>query len=116
MGAEQGEKALVRYVLKWPMLSPVQDFFMPDDAVVIDVRAQPNGGVPTLWTLSSTDSVDVKRTFLGFGTGHPIMEPGLIYVGSAHEVEGMGLVFHIFERPPLSGVSDAPGTQEADRG
>lgn len=92
-----GEKIAVRYVLKWPMERPVQAFQMPNDAVVIDVRTQ--RGIPTMWTLSSTDSVDVERTFIGFGTGHPIMEPDATYVGSAHDVEGEGLVFHIFERP-----------------
>lgn len=92
-----------RYILKWPLRYPVTTVSMPDDAVVIDVRSQQ--GVPTLWTLSSTDSVDIERTFLGFGTGHPIFEDDLFYVGSAHDVEGEGLVFHIFERPPSSGSS-----------
>jgi hypothetical protein len=78
------------------MYAPVEVFTMPDDAAVIDVREQ--HGVPTLWTLSSTDSVDVERTFVGYGTGHPIPAAGEYYVGSAHNVEGFGLVFHIFER------------------
>lgn len=85
-----------RFVLKWPMYAPVEVFSMPSDAEVIDVREQ--NGVPTLWTLSSTASNDVPRTFVGYGTGHPIAQANEVYVGSAHNVHGEGLVFHIFER------------------
>lgn len=87
----------VRMIWKWPMTAPVMDFEMPADAEIIDVRTQ--HGVPTLWTLATHDGKQRRRTFLGFGTGHSIMEDDLIYVGSAHDVDGAGLVFHIFERP-----------------
>ncbi len=85
-------------VLKWPMTAPVMDFYMPEGSTVIDVRTQNN--VPTLWTLSPVGppSAAVKRTFIGFGTGHLIGEDKpLTYVGSAHDIDGW-MVFHIFER------------------
>lgn len=85
-----------RFVLKWVMTQPVQSFQMPDDAVVIDVQAQ--HGDPTMWTLSSSGAVDVTRTFVARGTGHPVWPGDGVYVGSAHDVDGLGLVFHIFER------------------
>lgn len=108
MSATPGETAPTRYVLKWPMTQPVQAFQMPDDAVVIDVREQNN--VPTLWTLSSTDSVDVERTFAGYGTGHPIWSGEGEYVGSAHGIDGW-MVFHIFERPRTD--ASRPGGDDA---
>lgn len=61
-------------------------------------RRQTQHGVPTLWTLADVGAASEQRTFVGFGTGHPIDEDGLVYVGSAHDVYGDGLVFHIFER------------------
>lgn len=79
------------------MTAPVMDFDMPVGSEVIDVRSQ--NGIPTLWTLADQSQQDERRTFVGHGTGHPITEPGLVYVGSAHDVDHMGLVFHIFERP-----------------
>jgi hypothetical protein len=84
-------------VLKWIMQAPVMDFEMPEGSVVLTVEQQ--HGVPTLWTLGRVGGPTERRTFLGFGTGHPIFEDGLLYVGTAHDVEGEGLVFHIFERP-----------------
>lgn len=103
-----------RFVLKWPLHSPVVTFQMPADAVVIDVREQRN--VPTLWTLSSNASVDVPRTFVGYGTGHPIfaLDVNEVYVGSAHGIDGV-LVFHIFERVPASDAGAHDATSEGAR-
>lgn len=94
---ERAGSDVTRFVLKWSMTAPVMDFDMPADSLILDVRTQ--HGVPTIWTLGDQGKESERRTFLGFGTGHPIMEDDLIYVGSAHDVDGAGLVFHIFERP-----------------
>lgn len=86
-----------RSVWKYPIGAPVVDLVMPHGSQIIDVRCQ--DGVPTMWALANVTAPKVTRTFLAFGTGHPIFEPALRYVGSAHDVADVGLVFHIFERP-----------------
>lgn len=86
-----------RVVYKYPMLQPVMRFSMPAGAQVIQVHTQ--DGAVMLWALCTPEAEVVEREFHAFGTGHPITEDALTYVGSAHDVEGAGLVFHIFERP-----------------
>ncbi len=94
-----------RTVLKWSMAAPVEKFAMPPGSVVLDVATQ--NGLPTLWTLGPTPSgVTEQREFIGYGTGHPMWEENLTYVGTAHDVYGDGLVFHIFERRPAEVSSD----------
>ena len=85
-----------RTIWKFPLDSPVVNLSMPSDAEIIDVRTQ--HGVPTMWVLLDPAEPMVTRTFVGVGTGFPIFDADLRYVGSAHDVEDMGLVFHIFER------------------
>lgn len=85
-----------RVVWKFLLTAPVTEHDMPHGAEIIDVRSQ--DGTPALWALCNPTGPTVRRTFVGHGTGHPITEPGLVYVGSAHDVDGIGLVFHIFER------------------
>lgn len=83
-------------VLKWAMTAPVMEFDIPIGSKVIDVRTQDN--VPCLWTLGPMASGGLRRTFVAFGTGHPISDSKpLQYVGSAHGIDGW-MVFHIFER------------------
>jgi len=85
-----------RTVLKW---LPVMTFDMPAGHVVITVETQ--GDVPCMWTLGpDCAEPSTRREFVAFGTGHPIDDEDLVYVGTAHDIAG-ALVFHIFERPPL---------------
>lgn len=85
-----------RAVWKYPMHAPVERFEMPADAEVLTVATQ--HGVPTLWAIGTMNGQVRTREFIGHGTGHPIFEGSLTYVGTAHDVDGHGLVFHIFER------------------
>lgn len=85
----------MREVWKYALHAPVVEHDMPVGAEVIEVTTQ--HGLPCLWALVNTSAPTEKRTFVGFGTGHAV-EPGARYVGTAHDVYGDGLVFHIFER------------------
>jgi hypothetical protein len=89
--------AAQRVVFKYAMTQPVMRVLMPGRARIIDVQTQ--NGTPCLWAICSNEHDPEEREFVAFGTGHAITESDLEYVGSAHDVEGQGLVFHIFERP-----------------
>ena len=84
-----------RTVYKIMLIYPVQTVDLPVGAVVVNVATQ--NGVPCMWVEVEPAAPSEKRTFAGYGTGHSI-EPGYVYVGTAHDVEGMGLVFHIYEK------------------
>lgn len=89
----------MRTVYKYVMHQPVEVFEIPAGGVVLDVASQ--DGVPCLWVLVDPEEPDgvVRRTFIGYGTGHPIADDDKRYVGTAHDVDGAGLVFHVFEVP-----------------
>ena len=84
-------------IYKYPLDLPVKSYWMPIEAKIIALATQ--HGVPTLWC-----EVDVapttrmtERIFVGVPTGG-VVEDGDVYLGTAHEVEGIDLVFHIYER------------------
>jgi hypothetical protein len=89
--------AAQRVVFKYALKRPTERFLMPGGARIIDVQTQ--NGTPCLWAICTNEHDPEQREFVAFGTGHAITDPDLEYVGSAHDVEGQGLVFHIFERP-----------------
>jgi len=85
-----------RTIYKYPLPQPVMDLDLPVGAKVVRVGTQ--NFLPTLWIEHAMEPEQTeKRTFIGHGTGHPI-PPGEVYVGTAHNVEDEGLVFHIYER------------------
>lgn len=67
---------------------------MPKCSMVLDVQLQ--NGIPCLWALCATDSPLEDRTFFLYGTGHPIEEEDISYVGTFQIHDG-ALVFHLFE-------------------
>jgi hypothetical protein len=88
----------VRTVHKYVLSAPVVELHMPRGARLLTVATQ--GGKPCLWAEVDLRQEDEVRTFANHGTGHPIPDDET-YIGTAHNVEGMGLVFHIFERGPV---------------
>ncbi len=84
-------------IYKYHLLAPVEDIVLPLGAVVRHVGTDQQ--VPTLWiehAFPDDRGNDEVRTFVGFGTGHPIVGD-LEFVGTATGVEGW-MVIHIFER------------------
>ena len=88
--------AIYREVWKFPMTEPQQTFTVGSSARVVAVATQ--YGQPCLWIEVDPFDLGERRTYVGVGTGHTIRE-ALDYQGTAHDVEGRGLVFHIYERP-----------------
>ena len=93
----------MRTVYKWP-ISDVRDEIvldMPEGAEVLTFRMQYD--VPTLWALVDPEAEIVPRHFRLAGTGHPIDEDELGYIGSVQLMdmefhgERQQLVFHLFE-------------------
>lgn len=87
-----------RMVWKFPLTEPVQVVYMPAGATVLTVATQ--HGQPTIWALVDASQPTEARRFFAVGTGMDFLpHPSDKYVGTAHDVEGQGLVFHVFERP-----------------
>ena len=67
---------------------------LPNDAVVLSFQCQ--GGFPMLWVLLNSETDTVDRTFVVYGTGHPISEKKLDYIGTCQQMSG-GFIWHLFE-------------------
>lgn len=67
---------------------------LPKGATILTVQIQ--HGVPVLWALVNPDepALEVVRLRI-YGTGHPMDEPDLTYIGTFQMLEG-AIVFHIF--------------------
>lgn len=50
-----------------------------------------------MWALVDCDAEAELRTFCVFGTGHPVPDSELDYIGTAQVHNGQ-LVFHVFEK------------------
>lgn len=84
----------MKTVYKYPLTEPLETLHLPRSSRIVNVATQ--DGNPTLWIEQWTELPTVRRTFLSFGTGHAIPEEAT-YVGTAHDVSGAGLVFHVYE-------------------
>lgn len=88
-------------VFKYPL--PVDDYVaitMPAAAEVLTVQVQ--NGRPYLWAKVDTRRPAVTHGFYVVGTGHPFPVLARAYVGT-FQLEGGGLVFHVFTAPPAQG-------------
>lgn len=84
-----------RTIYKIAMNYPVQTVELPRGAFNLDVETQ--DGKPCMWFEVDPSAPPEQRTFVAHGTGHRV-EYGEVYIGTAHNVEHGGLVFHIYER------------------
>ena len=76
---------------------PIEDQFeleLPIAAQVFTVQTQ--NGHPHIWALVDPDAPKEPRLFRLAGTGHPMHNRNLTYIGSFQMKEG-ALVFHLFE-------------------
>lgn len=82
-------------VHKYPLGRGGIQVAMPHGALPLCVQLQQ--GQPCLWVEVDTAQPMVMRTFVFFGTGHPIpQDKPLKYVGT-FQLEGGALVFHLYE-------------------
>lgn len=86
----------MRTVFKYPLaVADIQHVEMPSGAAILCVQTQRDQ--PCLWALVDTDeSAMVKREIRVAGTGHPISEGQMHYIGTFQLADG-SLVFHTFE-------------------
>lgn len=85
----------MRTVHKYPLAAGVeQPVEMPQGAEILTVAFQ--GDNLVLWAKVDTDSPLRQRTFAVYGTGHPIPQKAMEYIGTAHLVS-LGFYFHVFE-------------------
>jgi len=81
----------------WKYLIPVKDEFsvdMPEGATILAVQMQRNE--PHIWALVYPANHSETRRFRVFGTGQPIDDHNLSYIGT-FQILGGDLVFHLFE-------------------
>ncbi len=84
-------------IWKYPVY--MQDEFsidMPPGAKILSVQIQ--GDSPQMWAMVEEESFGrtQRRRFKVVGTGHPITEDGLAFIGT-FQLRGGSLVFHLFE-------------------
>ena len=85
-------KKVYKYVL--PMYDDVA-IELPQGAKILKVDTQES--VPCIWALVDPDAPLEMRKFRVVGTGHPIEEKGLEFIGT-FQMYGGELVFHLFEQ------------------
>jgi len=86
-------------VHKFPL--PVPSLQLADldpNAQVVHVATQ--DGVPTLWIERDPfERPGRPRKFVGYMTGQSV-SPDAVYQGTAHNVDGAGIVVHVYEVQP----------------
>ncbi|MFA5376381.1 MAG: hypothetical protein WC455_11605 [Dehalococcoidia bacterium] len=82
-------------IYKYPI--PFKDWFrlqLPADAEILSVQVQ--RGIPCIWALVRVGNPLTIRHFRMVGTGYPITDGDLHYIGTV-QVADETLVFHLFE-------------------
>jgi hypothetical protein len=83
-------------IYKFPIrVTDVQAVRMSAGAQILTVQVQ--HGQPCIWAHLDPDQPPTTRTIEMFGTGHPIEPAPRQYIGTV-QLQGGGLVFHVFER------------------
>lgn len=86
-------------IYKYPLeITDTQDIPLRNNGQILTVQMQE--GRPCIWARVNTDDPEVlheKRTILTYGTGHPIEQKNIRYIGT-YQVHARGLVFHVFEQ------------------
>lgn len=71
-----------------------QELTLPNGANILTVQVQ--GGIPCLWALVDPEEQNSRVKIRIFGTGHVIEDQDeLKYIGT-YQLNGGGLVFHVF--------------------
>lgn len=75
-------------------VTDVQHIMIPKGSIVLSVQAQFNE--PKLWVLVDEKASLESRTFVTYGTGHPVPDHYGRFIGTYQLCDG-DLVFHVFE-------------------
>lgn len=83
-------------IWKWTLdVTDRQSLSIPVGAKLLTVQTQ--GNAPQLWALVDEEAPAVRRTFVTYGTGHPMPDADYgTYVGT-YQIHNGELVFHVFE-------------------
>jgi len=74
----------------------MQNINLPKGAKILTVQTQNEKAC--LWALVEIDVAELEqRTIVTFGTGHPMPDVSLVYLGT-YQVAGGALIFHVFEQ------------------
>lgn len=89
------QKTVLKYILQ-----PTTTIKMPAGAKILKIEAQDNE--PCLWVLVNPEAPKVKRHFSFYGTGTPIPDIEMDYLGSFQTLQGREYqqkvwVSHVFE-------------------
>jgi len=86
----------MKRIFKFPLeMTDLQKIDMPKDSTLLTVQVQK--GIPCLWALVDTDK-EAEGRFIGIiGTGNPVPENTLRYIGTFQALEGNWFVGHVFE-------------------
>lgn len=84
----------MRTIWKFPLTQPVNDILLPQGSKILTVGMQE--GSPCMWVELDPAAVSVPVTVHAIGTGHDVPENPGDYIGTAHDVLFLGLVFHFY--------------------
>ncbi len=84
-------KKIFKYQLK---VVGVQMVKMPKGAAVLTVQTQHNN--PCIWAEVDPDAPIVKRRFIMYGTGHPMLSEEVTHYVGTYQLPQSGLVFHVY--------------------
>jgi hypothetical protein len=106
----------VKTVWKFPLKADdAQIVAMPANAHILTVQMQ--YAEPCIWALVNPEMPFEERTILIAGTGHEREDlDGLVnYIGT-FQMDGGGLIFHVFERVDFAKIAGAAEVAEAVHG
>ncbi len=84
-------------IWKFPLeVADGQMIEMPAHAKILHVQMQ--DGKPCLWAYCDPEQPKQPRLIRTIGTGHPIPDESLTYIGT-YQTDGGRLVWHVFEVP-----------------
>lgn len=84
-------------IFKYPVVvTDHQVVRMPEGAKILCVQMQ--GASPCVWAMVDEQQASENRDVYIFGTGHPLPDIPLTYIGT-FQIHGGALVFHAFVAP-----------------
>lgn len=85
----------MEHIYKYPLkLQNEQMVEMPQGAVVLAVQTQRE--TPCLWAQVDPSAPVIKRRFMTYGTGHPIVDYKAGHYVGTYQLQRGDLVFHVF--------------------
>jgi len=85
-------KRIFKYTLQ---VMDMQKINVPEDSTILTVQVQK--GIPCLWVLVDTEKAHEDRFIQIVGTGNPIPEGIIRYIGTFQVLEDNWFVGHVFE-------------------